>query len=1092
LGWPKLSRLVCRHGKERPLPENFLADGHRAGTVGGSRGMIWAMRRLDVRLLGRFEVAVDARRVAASAWEHRRAEDLVKLLALSPGHRLTRDEVVEALWPHLGAKAGVANLHKAVYYARRALGWPEAIVVRHGVVALAPEDRVETDVARLETEGGWDGEVGELLPEDRYEEWIVEHSDRLAELRTAALRREGRWAELLRADPTDEEITRALMRERAASGDRAAAVQQFRRLREALAKLGLTPSEESLSLYREVSRGDPVHAPARSWPPMVGRDRELAAARRALDAAARGGGGALLILGDAGIGKTRLLDAVLEDAQVRGWHTFRGAGREEEGRPPYAPIIEAIDPLVAARPDLLESLNESSRRVLALLCPSAAPGGGGPPVDVERHHVFAAVWQLVHAAAGEAGVLMALEDLHAADVATLLLAHYLSRAARREPVLVVLTARHGEAGPELARVRASLREQRAGVEIVLRPLTTPALTDIAERAAGRPLGEGTLEAIAAAAAGNPFFAEEIAASVDDGDVRVPEHVSDILDVRLGHLPADARPVVLLAAALQDGFAVSDLAMVAGVDPASAEAAVSAALRRGVLERDASGLRFRHPLLRDAARQQLDPERLIDAHLRAAARLDESGGAPEQAGYHLLAAGRGREAVPLLREAARRAAGVGAYRDGQRWAEQALAHAPTADRGELLELLGDLRHAAGDRRAARTFAAAADTASPDRLTDLRIKQARALTAAGDPSAGLAMLRDLTATTGAEQARLAIAAGMVAWYAGDLNQARRQAELANSLIDEADSERGELADLQALLAHAAGTWEGHAEWQLAEVWHVPELAGRVFDVYTCVTEYVLHVGDPYARLAEFARRLREHARAGGALRGEAFATTLLGEIELLTGDPQAARTHLLEAAALSREAGAIGGEALARARLGEALTHLVERSEAREQLDEALALAHASALADHLLYIVHGPLLRLPEDPAEALALVDRAEALLDETPKCLFCPIDYYLAATAACARAGDATRAHAFLARVEQTAGLWNGRPWAPAAAEARGAVLRADGDKEAATQALRRAITGYATAGQRLNEARARRSLNDYLATPRHAGMRRTITPIA
>ena len=238
--------------------------------------MIWAMRRLDVRLLGRFEVAVDAQRVAASAWEHRRAEDLVKLLALSPGHRLTRDEVVEALWPHLGAKAGVANLHKAVYYARRALGWPEAIVVRHGVVALAPEDRVETDVERLETEGGWDGEVAELLPEDRYEEWIVEHRDRLAELRTAALRREGRWAELLRADPTDEEITRALMRERAAVGDRAAAVRQFRRLREALAKLGLTPSEESLSLYRDVSRGDPVHAPTRSRPPMVGRDRELA------------------------------------------------------------------------------------------------------------------------------------------------------------------------------------------------------------------------------------------------------------------------------------------------------------------------------------------------------------------------------------------------------------------------------------------------------------------------------------------------------------------------------------------------------------------------------------------------------------------------------------------------------------------------------------------------------------------------------------------------------------------------------------------------------------------------------------------------
>jgi hypothetical protein len=114
-------------------------------------------------------------------------------------------------------------------------------------------------------------------------------------------------------------------------------------------------------------------------------------------------------------------------------------------------------------------------------------------------------------------------------------------------------------------------------------------------------------------------------------------------------------------------------------------------------------------------------------------------------------------------------------------------------------------------------------------------------------------------------------------------------------------------------------------------------------------------------------------------------------------------------------------------------------------------------------VHGPLLRVADEPGEALALVDRAQALLDELPpKCRFCPIDYYLAGATACADAADAARAHAFLARVESTAGLWNGRPWGPAAAEARGAVLAADGDNDAASHALRRAIAGYATAGQR------------------------------
>jgi hypothetical protein len=71
---------------------------------------------------------------------------------------------------------------------------------------------------------------------------------------------------------------------------------------------------------------------------------------------------------------------------------------------------------------------------------------------------------------------------------------------------------------------------------------------------------------------------------------------------------------------------------------------------------------------------------------------------------------------------------------------------------------------------------------------------------------------------------------------------------------------------------------------------------------------------------------------------------------------------------------------------------------------------------------------------------------------------------------------------VEATVGLWNGGPWAPAAAEARGAVLAADGDTAAATHELRRAIAGYATAGQRLNEDRARRSLNEHLANARPA----------
>ncbi len=732
---------------------------------------------------------------------------------------------------------------------------------------------------------------------------------------------------------------------------------------------------------------------------------------------------------------------------------------------------------MANRPDLLESLNEPVQRVLEALLPSAQAAGAGRPVDAKRHHVFAAIAQLVQAAARERGAVMALEDLHASDASTLLLALYLSRAARDAPLLLVMTARHGEASPELGRLRAGLREQRAGAEIVLGPLARPALAEIAERVAGRSLGAGTIDAIAAGAAGNPFFVEELAATVDDrGGVHIPEHVNDILDVRLGRLPEDSRSVVRFAGALHEGFSVSDLAAVAGVARTRADEAVDAALRCGVLERDAAGLRFRHPLLRDAARRQFDSSDLIEVHLRAAAHARESGGAPEQVAHHLLEAGRAGDAVPFLAAAAGRAAAVGAYSDGQRWAEQALALAPPGERYDLLVLMADLRQAAGDRRAARTYAAAARAAPRDRLTDLRIKHARALTAAGEPAAASEVLRDLTAVTDAQEARLALARGLIAWYAGDLAEAQGCAARAASLIGESDEERGELADLQALIAHAAGTWEHHAEWQLAEVWHVPELAGRVFDAYLCVTEYVLHTGGPYTRLGEFARQLRDHAHAVGARRGEAFGATLLGEVELMTGDPMAARAHLLDAAALNREVGAIGGEAVARVRLGEALLDLGERGAAYEQLEEAVALAYTSTLSEHLILLVHGPLLRAAEDPAEALAVVARAEALLDGEPQCPVCSVDYHVAAATACAGVGDGARARAFLGRVDEVAALWDGGPWAPAAAEARAAVLRAEGEKDAAVQALRGAIAGYAAAGQLRNEARVRRALTRHL----------------
>src|SRR5450755_368302 len=154
------------------------------------------MRRIEVRLLGRFEVLVDSRLVPADAWAQRRAADLVKLLALAPGRRMPRDGVLEMLWPKLGADAAAPNLHKAASYARDALGDRDAIVLRGGVVALAPAAEVTIDVERFES--GEDSVYGgELLPDDLYETWTLGPRARLRERHLTAMRAQGRWEEVL-------------------------------------------------------------------------------------------------------------------------------------------------------------------------------------------------------------------------------------------------------------------------------------------------------------------------------------------------------------------------------------------------------------------------------------------------------------------------------------------------------------------------------------------------------------------------------------------------------------------------------------------------------------------------------------------------------------------------------------------------------------------------------------------------------------------------------------------------------------------------------------------------------------------------------
>ena len=1023
------------------------------------------MRQLEVRLLGRFEVLVDSRPVPADAWAQRRAADLVKVLALASGHRMPRDAVLELLWPKLGPDAAASNLHKAASYARSALGERGAVVLRGGMVELAPAAEVSTDVERFER-GDDSAYGGELLPDERYEEWTLGTRARLRERRLEVMRSQGRWEEVLREDAADEEAHRALMRRCAASGDRPAAARQFRLLRDELARIGVEPSEETLALERELTRGPAVHAARLLHAPVEGRERELASALGALQRAAAGSGGALLVTGALGIGKTRLLEAVLAEAEELSFHTLRGAALEAEGRTPYAPLVEALDPLVARRPELTDALPESAHAALARLLPSVHPvEAADEPLD--RRRVFWAVSQLLRQAAAERGVVLVTDDLNAADEATVALVHHLARSATGERLLVVAAMRDEPLPEAAARVRSSLLERGAAEELALGPLDRTALAAVAQRAAARPLKPGALGAIQRSAAGNPFFAEELAASVDaSGEVTVSKRLREVVARRLERLEPLGDEMLAALAVIDDGFTGAELAALASVT--DVDEVLGQAQAAGVLELVRGRYRFRHSLVREELAARLPEELLRLTHADAAGLLAADDAPPERVAHHLLQAGRAPEAVPLLTRAVEWAAGVGAYRDGAEWAELALEHAGEHERPALLALRAQLLHGAGEAGAPGAYADAIAVAPAERVPALRVKQARAYVAAGDIAGAKAALEQFRAERPEDLYDSTLVRGMVAWHTGDWEGARRVAAEADGV----GADPGDLAVLNGMLAHVDRGWERHSRQQLTQVWDSLELAGRVFDAYLCVTEYVLTAGDPYDRVAGFAKRLRAQAQQAGARRGEAFATTVLGETELFTGSLEAARAHLVDAARLSREVGAIGGESLARMRLGEALLHLGDRAGARAQLEEALELAHISPLAEHLVFLVCGVLVQVPEENTEALALIERTETLFDPVWVCPFCPTGYHVAAAMVCARAGQLERSREYLRLADFGAGRWQGGPWPAAVAEARARLLLAEGDQSAAVYALRRAAEGYAAAGQLLNERRARETL--------------------
>ena len=229
-----------------------------------------ASRGLAVSLLGRFAVAVDGVELAEQGWPSLRATHLVQLLSLQPRLRMTRDEVIDALWPQLDPDAGAANLRKATHHARQALGRHDAIVLQAGEVLLWPERPITVDALDFERRAdaalaGADAAAcaeaaeayaGDVLPGARFEPWTESTRERLRARHFQLLRASAQWERLAQLEPDDEPSHRALMQRELDAGNRAAALRWYAHLREALQQgLGVAPDAQTEALYERCVAG---------------------------------------------------------------------------------------------------------------------------------------------------------------------------------------------------------------------------------------------------------------------------------------------------------------------------------------------------------------------------------------------------------------------------------------------------------------------------------------------------------------------------------------------------------------------------------------------------------------------------------------------------------------------------------------------------------------------------------------------------------------------------------------------------------------------------------------------------------------------
>ncbi|HEX2053142.1 MAG TPA: BTAD domain-containing putative transcriptional regulator [Actinomycetota bacterium] len=389
----------------------------------------------------------------------------------------------------------------------------------------------------------------------------------------------------------------------------------------------------------------PASALPRPQNPMVGRERELAVLRGALDQTAAGRGGAVLVQGEPGIGKTRLVQELLARAAEQGIVCAWGGSLEGGGTPAYWPWVEVIRTLVSgAGPEHAPAFAGPGIAELAQVVPEIQQLTGQleaqVPSDPEtaRFRLFEAVARVLSTFASQRPLAIVLDDLQWADGASFQLLSFLAPRLRDSRLLILGTYRPAEIGPShpLREALAVLSRHQVADRVSLDGLRPAEVAELIRVTTGTTVPARTVTAVQNRTEGNPFFVAELArllaAEHELGGAEleraVPAGVRDVVRRRLARLPEETVAVLSLAAVSGRDFELPILERAAHLDADRTLELVEAALMSGlVLEHTelVGRFRFSHDLVRETILEELTAFRRARMHARIAAALEATYG-----------------------------------------------------------------------------------------------------------------------------------------------------------------------------------------------------------------------------------------------------------------------------------------------------------------------------------------------------------------------------------------------------------------------------------------------------------------------------------